>query len=282
MIRIERPDLATEPGRRWHVEAQAAMAEIIRNYHSGDAVSLDARLYQAAKPFLMELTCGKCAYCESLVTSTHPGDVEHYRPKGQVRERDGRIVRTRVGDQEVAHPGYWWLAYAWVNLLPACIDCNRRREHGEEMVPAGKADHFAIRGKRAMSPTDCLDDEQALLLDPSRPEFDASVNFEIHADGTIKPRTEEAAYTCELLGLNVRETLVGERVRAFEEAREKIAKFTSQGTHLPDSELRRLVDRINAMWRGHTPHGAFARAGLESELAAYGRIGINLKLPVDI
>lgn len=56
---------------------------------------------------------GKCAYCESRYDVTAPVDVEHFRPKGPAK--DG------------SHEGYWWLAAVWTNLLPSCIDCNRRR-----------------------------------------------------------------------------------------------------------------------------------------------------------
>ncbi|MEF9674035.1 hypothetical protein QNM99_25505 [Pseudomonas sp. PCH446] len=42
-------------------------------------------------------------------------DVEHYRPKGAVSE-------------DASHPGYWWVAMDWDNLLPSCIDCNRKRK----------------------------------------------------------------------------------------------------------------------------------------------------------
>ena len=63
---------------------------------------------------LEDLFHGKCAYCESFYAAQAPVDIEHYRPKGAVED-------------DPDHPGYWWLAMAWENLLPSCIDCNRRR-----------------------------------------------------------------------------------------------------------------------------------------------------------
>jgi len=57
---------------------------------------------------------GKCAYCEARYEVVGPVDIEHFRPKGEV-------------EGEPAHRGYWWLAAVWENLLPSCIDCNRRR-----------------------------------------------------------------------------------------------------------------------------------------------------------
>lgn len=118
---------------------------------------------------------GKCAYCETFYASSQPLDVEHYRPKGAVAE---------VAD----HRGYWWIAMAWENLLPSCIDCNRKRNHvtprGDTslvrlldnavgfssgvILGTGKKDSFPIAdmGIRASKRGDSLADEKPLLLDP--------------------------------------------------------------------------------------------------------------------
>src|ERR1700690_2130973 len=53
-----------------------------------------------------------CAYCGM---STNGLDVEHFRPKGSIRN-----------DQ--AHKGYWWLAYEVSNYLLGCTVCNRNRK----------------------------------------------------------------------------------------------------------------------------------------------------------
>lgn len=116
---------------------------------------------------LEKLFGGKCAYCESRYAAMQPMDVEHFRPKGCV-----------AGEK---HPGYWWLALAWENLLPSCTDCNRCRkqfivdlgENGDVVVSnekenSGKKDAFPISGKvRACKPSDSLMAEGALLIDPT-------------------------------------------------------------------------------------------------------------------
>ncbi len=125
-------------------------------------------LYKAdqVKRRLEELFHGKCAYCESFYASQAPVDVEHYRPKGAV-------------DGEPTHPGYWWLGMEWTNLLPSCIDCNRRRKQRApegisnlsllyKATQSGKKDSFPIEGKRAVEEAHHLDAEKALLLDPTR------------------------------------------------------------------------------------------------------------------
>ena len=78
----------------------------------------------------------KCAYCESFFGATQPLDVEHFRPKGGV-EINGSVM-PRL---------YFWLAAAWGNLLPSCIDCNRRRTQnlvGVGVAAAGKLNQFPI------------------------------------------------------------------------------------------------------------------------------------------
>lgn len=48
------------------------------------------------------------AYCETfLPPGERKGDVEHYRPKGRVRGRHGRLVQVVLAGQQVQHPGYF-------------------------------------------------------------------------------------------------------------------------------------------------------------------------------
>jgi hypothetical protein len=83
---------------------------------------------------------GKCAYCETKITG-FPGDTEHFRPKGRVKglkrqANDDSLECVRIVDEdgeEIEHPGYFWLAYHWQNLLPSCEFCN---------TAGGKADIF--------------------------------------------------------------------------------------------------------------------------------------------
>ena len=100
---------------------------------------------------------GKCAYCEYRYDAGAPCDVEHYRPKGGV-EVDGKLKE----------PGYYWLAADWMNLLPSCVDCNRKRYHefaDDEPEARGKANMFPIGdpGKRAKAPGEEANEERVLL-----------------------------------------------------------------------------------------------------------------------
>lgn len=151
--------------------------------------SFDFKAYKhdSVKQRLFELFHGKCAYCETFYSASAPMDVEHYRPKGAVSEDD-------------QHPGYWWLAMSWDNLLPSCIDCNRRRKQKlpeqstnllelfnfsiSKFVVAqlGKKDSFPLSSGAIRCQPESMDfsAETPLLLDPTRD--DPSLHITFHLD----------------------------------------------------------------------------------------------------
>jgi hypothetical protein len=265
----------------WRKAAETARNALVRQYHPGDTVELSEQYYKDAMPCLLELFHGKCAYCETVISSNQPGDVEHYRPKGRIRDADGKILRVRLNDADSEHPGYWWLAYDWCNLLPSCIDCNRRRWHGDASL--GKADVFVVRGNRAVLPQDDISLENPLLLDPSKPGFDPQRHFEFDPSGTIKPLTDEARHSCELLGLNLREQLVAQRALSYLAAQQAFAFLLSQATTAPLALLQLTRIQINNMWEGRSAYSAFGRIALA---AMRDRVrmatGVQIELPLPL
>jgi len=59
------------------------------------------------KTRVREETSDKCAYCESKITHTYPGDIEHILPKADFPE----------------------LVVEWENLTLGCGECNRRKSN---------------------------------------------------------------------------------------------------------------------------------------------------------
>lgn len=283
MRRVKLPDLDDPAWTSWHQQAREAIVELERNYGHGE-IEIREELYAQAKPFLLAIFDAKCAYCESVITSTQPGDVEHYRPKGRIKEMNGTVVRMRGSQTE--HPGYWWLCYEWRNLLPSCIDCNRRRAQTEEGEQSGKADLFPIAGTRAEKPTDSLEEEQALLLNPTEEIFDPEKHFEFMADGKIAPHSDRARTSCDLLGLNLREKLVGQRASAYASATDAFTRFlvislAGLNAELPiTDEEKKLRRRINDMWEGRTPHTSFARLALSNAKRMLAKRNIDIPLPM--
>lgn len=150
---------------RWQARADAATAELMSADNADLPRDFKEEVWAALKHWLFtHVFHGKCAYCEGKVTPQSYGDAEHWRPKAGVTIKvDGRAVP--VDDGQDPHPGYWWLAYDWSNLLPACSYCNAGH---------GKQTQFPITGRRVFTPLDAADVndldiiEQPLLLHPFR------------------------------------------------------------------------------------------------------------------
>lgn len=146
---------------RWQRRAEQALDKARTAANAGDDPNPEssARVYQDFKRWLLEhVFHHKCAYCEGDLAAQTTGAAEHFRPKRGVThvDADGRTV-----DED--HEGYWWLAFSWENLVPACPGCN-----------TAKGIRFPISGTGVTSPTpdqtiDQVDAvEQPLLLHPFR------------------------------------------------------------------------------------------------------------------
>ncbi|WID94887.1 hypothetical protein QO058_18950 [Bosea vestrisii] len=167
---------------------RAHMAQVLPASVNRKAFPFAVYKADSVKKRLEELFHGKCAYCESLYASQAPVDVEHYRPKGRV-------------EGDALHPGYWWLAADWANLLPSCLDCNRRRKQSvpvvstgltvmQQAMQTGKQDAFPVAGMRAGRETDDVLAEGALLLDPTRDDPEDHLAFWLgddRASGVVYP-----------------------------------------------------------------------------------------------
>src|SRR5690606_31270242 len=99
------PPFMTEPGNKWVIETNQA----INHYSSPTAISFKFDMFndKAVKDELKKVFT-KCAYCESNYGAVFDGDVEHFRPKGKVNEKNPQT------------PGYYWLSNEWNNLFLAC------------------------------------------------------------------------------------------------------------------------------------------------------------------
>ncbi|AIM37567.1 hypothetical protein KO02_13370 [Sphingobacterium sp. ML3W] len=141
------------------------------------------------KEALIKLFKGKCAYCESSVLHVYSGDVEHYRPKGEIQEA---IPKTT--------PGYYWLAADWDNLLFSCRNCNQKLTHSMHGVDTkktmGKMNQFPLsditKHVRNHDNVNGIADEEPyrILLNPciDNPED----HLEYGPEGVIRPKRDAA------------------------------------------------------------------------------------------
>jgi len=180
VIKIERPKGSAPPGL-----AKAAAKELRANraaLKKNEKPTFDAYSTPASKAALAQVFGRKCAFCESLLAGTQPGDIEHYRPKGKV------IVEDPITGARTELPGYFWLAAKWSNLLVSCADCNRPRTQpdcdGVGRV-IGKANFFPVANEafRASGPKG-MAQEDALLLNPCLD--DPTAHLEFRADGRVE------------------------------------------------------------------------------------------------
>jgi uncharacterized protein (TIGR02646 family) len=192
------------------------------------------------RPALTAMFNGKCAYCESPVSGSSQTDIEHYRPKGGISDR-------------ADHPGYWWLAMDWTNLVLSCMHCNQGRRQlildpslsEDEIREAIDRNDLTTTGKRNAFPTEGgswvldlagdVETEKPLLLDPTRTDPEPLVDWVL--DGmlsTIRSKDGEgrAERTIDLLGLN-RRYLAEARAQALNDLRDIDAKI--------DRHLRRIA-----------------------------------------
>lgn len=171
--------IVVKPNDQWFKDAEALTIQAEQD--GPTHVVTDLYKDVEVKKALEKLFHNKCAYCEGQPTSQGPWDVEHYRPKGRVKENG-------------EHPGYYWLAYTWNNLLPSCTFCNQRRVDQptfDEPIAgpaAGKLDQFPLLNEqdRAMNPQDSLDVEKPLLLNPCIDQ-DCETYFRYDIQGHILP-----------------------------------------------------------------------------------------------
>jgi hypothetical protein len=155
--------------------------------------SFDYKVYRdpEVKVALAKVFGRKCAFCESLIEGTQPGDVEHYRPKGKV------IVEGLEGGEPTEKDGYYWLGSTWSNLLMSCADCNRPRYQkdadGVERL-IGKANFFPLEDEDArVTVPGNLDQERPLLLDPC--SHDPNEHLEFTNEGGIQPVVTDGIYS---------------------------------------------------------------------------------------
>jgi uncharacterized protein (TIGR02646 family) len=159
----------------------------------------------------------KCAYCESRFAHVTPKEVEHFRPKSEIENRDSPPLL----------PGYFWLACEWTNLLVSCPDCNRARKHevpGQtKKVRLGKQTQFPLRDEigRVRSHTGNVATEEPLrlLLDPTIDYPEVHLTFD--DEGLVHPRINDTGLPSEMGKVSIdvyalqRKALVEERLRVI-------------------------------------------------------------------
>lgn len=141
----------------WQAQAGAATLDAIQSFETWLCgprekpfkCTFRTEVWSELKRWMLErLFFGKCAYCETRFVRSS-GHAEHFRPKGSVlierKPRRRAVCELPLPPESpcgsIAHPGYFWLAYHWQNLVPACEYCNSNE---------GKVDLYPVAGKHSL------------------------------------------------------------------------------------------------------------------------------------
>lgn len=251
MIQVRFVEPVTDPKwNAWNERADRETSSLIAGPHR----KIKESLYKEAQSWIVSTFHGKCAYCEvRLDVCQHKGDLDHYRPKSRVTDQHGRLVVIRGA----AHPGYFWLAYRWWNLLPSCISCNRP-SIGEDGVRRGKWDRFPVAGPYAFTCLDDLTREKPLLLNPYEDDPDKHLSFDVET-GMVTHKTERGRMTIHTLGLN-REGLVDARLRVIQWVQSLFADYMKAISRMNRDEADRLLAELRKYQKGIEPFAAAGRS----------------------
>ena len=273
MIRVKRgpaPDVLTRPGGPGETEAQKALEHYADTSKRKTSFSFKIYKHDEVKRTLNDLFHFKCAYCESYFGATSPVDIEHFRPKLAVEREDGTLIK----------PGYYWLAGAWDNLLPSCIDCNRARIHQQPGLDdpelSGKANLFPIEddGRADLDPGAEIG-ERRLLIHPCRDQVEIFFVYRSDEPGIIMLPASDISSTSirkanesiDVFGLN-RFGLVTARgdkfIRLSEQVR-SVAKSLELLVQDPDNEDRQrdlalAICDLGALEADDAPYAGMSRA----------------------
>ena len=240
MIPIERPAIpaALAAAGPPATAELAAEADAARRQGRPPIFAFRDRVYahDDVRAVLVAAHRGKCCYCESLLEPTTRGQVEHYRPKDGRDHGAGRV-----------RPGYYWLAYAWDNLLLACPTCNRR-----------KWDRFPLERvtDASASPEDRLSRERPLLVDPTREDPRESIDFASGetelcdiarpVDGSVRGRA-----TIQLIDLDRAELVKARREWAADVVELHRTFAALSRIPNPPADIRRLLEAVRTHLARH-------------------------------
>lgn len=226
MIRVAKSTVVPEKLR---TEGLAETEALCAAYTAGErSLNFKARLYadRKVKEQLLAEQNNKCCFCESITIES--SDVEHFRPKGGV-----------TGEPD--HPGYYWLAYQWTNLLICCTTCNSRFKKNQFPLQTG--------GIRAFAQEDPLSAEQPTLLNPTTENPEEHLRFN---RWNIEPLTPRGQETIRITGLNRSELLQSRRKR-WETI--KVLQEILQNTVLPELQRQKAKEILDD-WR--SPSGDYS------------------------
>ena len=235
MIKINFHEPVTSEGRAWLDECRTEQERYNDAIEAGQSSDVKDAVYKGKRhnikaKIYMSLDSdfhGKCAYCESLIATNQPGDIEHFRPRGKVTDLENKLIMVDKGNGLEPHPGYYWLAYDWKNLLLSCRDCNSISKSKSAGKLIGKGNRFPVKDFRAARSGEEIREEPLLI----HPVFEnPEEHLEVDETGIMNAKNgSEKGKTCiDIFGLNVREALQVARKDCYEDVKDRICILALQ------------------------------------------------------
>lgn len=274
MIKIDFTEPNTAEWRRWRARCSAEQIKHNKAIEAGQNVQAKQRLYKVQKeqvylhkdgPFH-----GKCTYCESQITHDQHGDIEHFRPKGAVTEINGVPIKVTINGVIQDHPGYYWLAYDWKNLLPACELCNQPSTQRSQGILIGKRNYFplsATNNFRAVQPGEEAR-ESPLLINPV--SDDPNDHLELDESGVLSEKTASGDECIKTFGLNYRD-LPNERAKVYQDVTNLLRILSLQLQLDPNGlqgQTKTMLGRLKKIKEGAESYTISARLAIQHRRAA--------------
>jgi hypothetical protein len=254
MIRVKFKVPKDEAWLDWVKRGREARRELVEAGVDKPAELINDKLYKEQRLRFLEAFHYKCAYCElKIVAGQRAGDVEHFRPKGRVMDANGKPVFSK----EEVHPGYYWLAYRWHNLLPSCLACNRPGTDPRGYA-SGKWDKFPVEARQWARAARDVAREKPLLLNPWKDDPDEHLVFDDDT-GVLGFKTLRGKTTIEILGLN-RDGLPEARRKAYRNAQLAFRRFHESLVQHSDEEVEQAAEDLRQYLDGRAEFSAVGRA----------------------
>jgi uncharacterized protein (TIGR02646 family) len=260
MIRVTFVPPTTAKWKKWVSDAQREHDALDRLFRRRRKISFKESLYRRLRDDIFAPFYGKCAYCETLIAPSAKEAVEHFRPKSEIKDEHGNLVRST---------GYYWIAYHWENLLPTCAKCNGANAKGTR---------FPVTRRHATSPRSDLKREGALLLHPYFDQPEKHLELEPLL-GQLQPKTRRGRVTIRILGLN-RKPLREDREQFYSNVRFTLWGF-KKGVPKNSREGKSERAKLARIMTGQERYAFAARSAIR-QFPGYKKLLKSLGLPTNV
>lgn len=253
MIKINFVEPTTDDWNKWKETCNKKKEALLLLAERGEEWEID-NVYKAMKDVYYAKCCGKCIYCEKKIEEPYQSEIEHYRPKKRVTFRND----TPVMKNGTEHPGYYWLAYDWDNLLLSCQVCNKPNNYEENKL--GKRNRFPVEDNYYATSPGEETNEKPLLINPTKEDPIDYIEYNpdngyIDAIGNNK----KGSICIEIFGLNIRDDLVDGRREAYDKVNALFAKLPN----VKGAGRQEVLDKLEEIKSGMHPHAIAAFAAIE-------------------